>query len=86
MPADVAFHWTVNVPFPDPAVNVAPETAAQAGVFTVLPEPWPNKVLKLPVVIDCEMTTVFEPAAAFTRTQYSNALGLTDRIRPFLAV
>ena len=59
----------MNEPFPEAAVNVAPETAAQAGVLTALPEPWPNSVLKFPVVIDCEMTTVFDPAAASTRTQ-----------------
>ena len=69
VPADDAFHWTVNVPLPEAAVTVAPETAAQPEVFTVLPEPWPNRVLKFPVVIDWEMTTVFDPTAAFTRTQ-----------------
>ena len=69
VPADEAFHWTVNVPLPCAAVMVAPETTAQDGVLTVLPEPWPKSVLKLPVVIACETTTVFDPAAAFTRTQ-----------------
>jgi hypothetical protein len=66
VPADAAFHWTVNVPLPDPAVNVAPETAAQDELLTVLPEPCPNSVLKFPVVIACEITAVFEPAEAFS--------------------
>ena len=69
VPAEAAFHWTVNVPLPEPAVKVAPDTAEQPDVLTVLPAPWPKRVLKLPVVIACEMTTLFEPAAAFTRTQ-----------------
>jgi hypothetical protein len=46
VPADDAFHWTVNVPLPEPAVTVAPDTTAQPELFTVLPEPWPNRVLK----------------------------------------
>jgi hypothetical protein len=69
VPDVAAFHWTVKVPLPEPAVNVAPATVEQPEVLTVLPDPWPKSVLKLPVVIAWEMTTVFDPAAAFTRTQ-----------------
>ena len=69
VPAEAAFHWTVNVPLPDMAVKVAPDTVEQPDVLTVLPDPWPKSVLKLPVVIAWVMVTEFEPAAPFTRTQ-----------------
>ena len=69
MPADGAFHWTVNEPLPLVAVAVAPETAPQPASYTAVPVPRPKSVLKLPVVIDCPITKLFEPAEPVTRTQ-----------------